>query len=139
MNLSYKDLQKRDVINIADGRCLGRIIDMQLSFPKGILTGIVVPGRRVFGFRLFDRTQIFIDESRIVKIGGDVILVNINCGDVCSPSTKPSKPCPPPKHCSPNACPPNPCAPHGNASGIDCRNLSCEEILEDCRIDKSDY
>ena len=130
MNLSYRDLQKRDVINIADGRCLGRIIDLQLSFPKGILTGIVVPGRRVFGFRLFDRTEIFIDESRIVKIGGDVILVNINCGEVCSPSTKPNQNhCPPPKRCPPNGM--QPCDEN--------QRPTCEDILNDCRIDKSDY
>ena len=78
MELSFKELQKRDVINIADGRCLGRITDLKLSFPGGVLTGIVVPGRRVnFFLKLFDKSETFIPVSRIIKIGGDVILVEI--------------------------------------------------------------
>lgn len=106
MELSFRDLQKRDVINIVDGRSFGRIKDIQLSFPQGKLVGIVVPGRRDgFILRLFDRNKIYIPEHNIIKIGGDVILVNVNCGDTCSPSTNPnvkpkkkpdcSPPCPP--------------------------------------------
>ena len=117
MQLTYQELRKRDVINITDGRCLGRIINLTLSFPSGTLEGITVPGRRVYGFRLFDNTEIYIDKDRIIKIGGDVILVRINCGEVCSPSTKPS---PPPNKC----CPPN-------------NNHGFNEFLE--RIDKDDY
>ncbi len=100
MELSFNELKKRDVINLPDGRCLGRITDIRLSFPKGILTGIIVPGRkskRVFSF--FDRSEIYIDRSRIVKIGGDVILVDISTSPVppphCQPN-KPNKPCPSP-------------------------------------------
>lgn len=120
MELTYNELRKRDVINVSDGRCLGRIIDMRLDFPEGILVGIVVPGRKVRGiFKLFDKSQLYIDERHILKIGGDVILVDINCGDMCAdgirlnnrsgkknnctPSYPPNKPhCPPP--CPP--CPP---------------------------------
>ena len=126
MRLSYRDLKKRDVINVEDGRCLGRIIDLDLNFPSGVLAGIVVPGRKVHFCRIFDKTEIYIDQSRIIKIGGDVILVNINCGDNCSPNSnlkgggknhKPKPPCnhcPPPNHCSPNSCPPQNSCSVGN-------------------------
>ena len=152
MDLSYRDLKKRDVINVVDGRCLGRIIDVVLSFPKGVLKGIVVPGRRVYGFRLFDRTELYIDESRIIKIGGDVILVDVNCGEVCSPSVPPNKkPPPPPNHppfspnnfgcndfCATNSKQGNCC--NGNVGGnFDVKNADCQDILDVCRIDQSDY
>ena len=111
MELTYNELKKRDVINVTDGRCLGRIIDLRLSFPKGVLVGIVVPGRRVKGIvRFFDKSQLYIDQSRIIRIGGDVILVNINCGEVCSPSTRTNAPIKVeqrPQPCSPQ----NPCNP----------------------------
>ena len=106
MELSFSDLSKREVINVVDGRSFGKIKDLQLSFPQGKLVGIVVPGRRDGWFiRLFDRNKIYIPEQNIIKIGGDVILVNINCGEGCSPSSgigmgnKPKKKpsCPPPK------------------------------------------
>ncbi len=118
MELSYNELRKRDVINISDGRCLGRIIDIRLCFPEGVLVGIVVPGRRTRGIlRLFDKSELYIDESRILKIGGDVILVNVNCGEVYSSgvrveNVKNRKPQGkrPTNGCSKNACPP-PCQP----------------------------
>lgn len=103
MNLTYRDLQKRDVINVVDGKCLGRIIDLTLSFPKGILTGITVPGRRQNWLsRIFSKTEQFISVNNIVKIGNDVILVNLRCGEVCSPSVDT---CNPPKPKKPNCKP----------------------------------
>ena len=117
MELTYNELRKRDVINVADGRCLGRIIDLRLSFPEGVLVGIVVPGRKVKGIlRCFDKSELYIDESRILKIGGDVILVDINCGDMCSSGVRINKPLRPDKDCEkcPPSCPPprpQPCSP----------------------------
>ena len=158
MELTYNELRKRDVINVSDGRCLGRIIDMRLDFPEGVLVGIVVPGRRVHGlFKLFDKSQLYIDESRIIKIGGDVILVDINCGDLCSSGVRvnkhdrnrrpncPPPPCPsnnkPQRHspscqspCSP-PCPPRKKNNCGHGEEIDFSILSGG----DDRIDTGDY
>ena len=144
MELTFNELKKRDVINIADGKCLGNITDLRLSFPQGALVGVYVPGRKVNRlFRCFDKTVIYIDESRIVKIGGDVILVNLRCDDNCSESTTrkngknnfcPPK-CPPP-------CPPK-CAPQKPRR--EASNYSSEEvdfsILSGSadRIDRDDY
>ena len=124
MQLSFRDLRKKDVINVADGRCLGRIIDLTLNFPQGVLTGITVPGRKIYGFRLFDRSEVFIEESKILKIGGDVILVNLKGDTPCYPPK-------PPKH-------------NCHQSEQDCRSThkkpSCEDIICDVsRIDQSDY
>ncbi len=101
MELSFNELKKRDVINIPDGRCLGRITDLRLNFPDGKLVGIAVPGRKGKRFlSWFDKTEIYIERNRIIKIGGDVILVDI--------SSTPKKPCSPrpPKPCAPQGCPP---------------------------------
>lgn len=146
MELNYSELIKRDVINISDGRCLGRIIDVRFSFPKGILVGIIVPGRKRGLFSFFDKSEVYIDRSRIVKIGGDVILVNLKCSDnyaqfsQTEESVKQNAYCPPvcPPPCPP-ACPPvcTPC-PTQKPKGKDCIDLSslCDE---NGRIDLSDY
>ena len=130
MELSYRELSKRDVINIADGRCLGRIIDIKLIFPQGKLIGIVVPGKKVKGiFRCFDKSEMYIDEKNIIKIGGDVILVDIRCNEDCSPRPpRPIKPNKLPKH-------PSPCDKHNN----DCFNagLSQEQFMSS--FDDNDY
>ena len=112
MELTYKELQKRDVINIVDGKCLGRITDIKFRFPEGKIEGIFVPGRKMCGLALiFSKTTQYIPERNINKIGGDVILVNLSCGETCDENTvvgkaeRGKKPCPPP--CNPCApCPP---------------------------------
>lgn len=141
MELTYKELQKRDVINLADGRCLGRIVDARFDFPKGALIGIYVPARKNKGFfSCFDKSTLYIDVKRIKKIGGDVILVDIPCGSECLPNTSvgksdkkpPHQSCPPPcQPCSP--CPP-PCPPRQNET------LDLSGIFdENGRIDLDDY
>lgn len=86
MELSFKELKKREVINISDGRSLGFMTDMTLSFPSGKLSSITVPGKKSSGiFSCFSKNSIIIEENRIMKIGNDVILVNLKDG--CHSST----------------------------------------------------
>lgn len=86
MILSYKDLRKRDVVNIADGRSFGKITDLKLDFPCATLKGIVVCDKKRGGlFSCLCKNEIFIDEKQIVRIGGDVILVNIKNFDTTTP------------------------------------------------------
>ena len=107
MELSYRDIKKKDVINVVDGSCLGNVVDMVFSFPKGQIEGIVVPGRRSHKiFRFLNRNEVYIDKRKIVKIGGDVILVDLKCGDFCNEQFENN----PPK--SNNTCCPPPCPPH---------------------------
>lgn len=132
MVLSFKQLSKRDVVNVSDGKCFGKITDLSISFPKGTLTGITVPlGKRRF-FGRFNRNVLFIPERDIIKIGGDVILVDVKCGETCetsvdiNPPKVPQKPPSPPKNpcgiCSPCGIPPA-CPPENGGAkpfnGID--------------------
>ena len=122
MELSFNELKKRDVINIADGKCLGRMTDLKLCFPEGILVGISVPGRKSKGiFKFFDKSEIFIDVSRIVKIGGDVILVDMRRQESClppKPKPMPNQPCTPQNPCPPPPRP-EPRSFSSNGGGID--------------------
>ena len=145
MELTYKELAKRDVINVADGRCLGRIINIKFKFPQGVIVGIYVPARKNKGlFWFLDRSTLYIDVSKIVKIGGDVILVDIKCGETCAQSTpikKPSKQCPPnpcpPNPCPPNAYPPNPYPPNRN---VENQTLDLSSMFDqNGNIDLEDY
>lgn len=144
MELTFNELKKRDVINVSDGRCLGRINNVNFSFPQGILTGIFIPSRKNRGFFWFlDKSTIFIGVDKIIKIGGDVILVDIRCGDNCLPSTGVGKqPKNPPPHKKPqppcNPCPP-PCPPKCNDS---CANNTIDLsglFDQNGRIDLDDY
>ena len=135
MELTYSQLKEREVINVNDGKSLGNVIDLTLSFPEGKLMGITVPGHKQgFFSKIFDRARLYIDRKDIKKIGGDVILVSLNCGDTCSESISLvkttqegcSKPCPPPY--------PQPCSPHCKPP---CNNDNNSDNFP--RIDLSDY
>ena len=98
MELSFSELRTKEVVNTLDGRKLGRVCDIALCYPENKWLGIIVPGNRGFGFK---KNELFIDLKNIVKIGEDVILVNVGL---------PRKPCgkrnrnaptppPPPQNC----------------------------------------
>lgn len=107
MEVTFSELKQKDIININDGKHLGKPCDVTFSFPEGKVAGITVTGCK--GFR-FSRQEVFIPLKCIVKVGEDVILVKIGDKEDGVP------PCPPP--CPPDGkrrpprpvCPPeNPC------------------------------
>ena len=115
MELSFSSLRTKEVINTQDGKKLGKVCDVALCYPENRWLGIVVPGNKGWGRK---KNELFIDLKQIVKIGEDVILVNIglprrqesgkrgmsgqsnacapNFGQSCSPSVG-NPPPPPPR------------------------------------------
>ena len=92
MELTFKQLRKREVINITDGASLGKINDLKLIFPSGKLVGIFVTGKKETCIsRLLKKNGLYIEENKIIKIGNDVILVNLSGEKGGLPD------CPPPK------------------------------------------
>ena len=88
MQLTFKELRAKEIINIADGKKLGRVCDVVLCYPEYKWTGIIVPN----GGGLFKREQVLIEPRNIVKIGEDVILVNLTSkpsGNGCKPCHEP--------------------------------------------------
>lgn len=77
MKIEYCDLKQKDVVAITDGRKLGRIIDMLIECASGAILGIILPANR--GFSVFRTGEdCYIPWNKIVKIGDDVILVDIS-------------------------------------------------------------
>ena len=74
MEISFLDLKTREVVNVYDGRKLGRVIDVVFENGSGKILGIVVPGDK----KIFRRADdIFIPLEKIKRLGNDVILVGI--------------------------------------------------------------
>lgn len=71
------ELQEKEVINICDCKYLGRVMDLEFNECDGCIRAIIVPEPGKFP-GCFTRERIFcIPWCRIVKIGPDVILVEI--------------------------------------------------------------
>ncbi len=99
MELSFQQLKQKDVISMTDGKNLGKVCDVTVSFPDNDWLGITVPGCK--GFKFTNKRETFIPVKNIVKIGEDAILVK----------TEEKKDGKPPKDkCPPPPCPP-PCPP----------------------------
>ncbi|MBQ8342950.1 MAG: YlmC/YmxH family sporulation protein [Clostridia bacterium] len=103
MELSFSDLRTKEVVNTQDGRKLGKVCDVALCYPENKWLGIVVPGGRGL---MGKKSALFIDLKSIVKIGEDVVLVNV--GLPCE-RKKSKRGCPPP---APTPPPAPPHAPH---------------------------
>lgn len=76
--VKISDLRAREVINIADGRRLGPIKDIDIDLEQGRISAIILPGQgnRLLG--LFGREEeIVVPWHKIRKIGVDVILIDL--------------------------------------------------------------
>lgn len=67
----------KEVINIVDGKRLGGITDIEIDIEDGRLIAIVVPGDTKFLGLLRRNDDFVISWNKIVKIGFDVILVEL--------------------------------------------------------------
>ena len=74
MEISYTDLKEKEIINIVDGRKLGRVVDILFDVANGLVRGIVVPGEK----KIFRKSEdIFVPLEKVRKIGNDVVLVSL--------------------------------------------------------------
>lgn len=75
--IKISDLRARDVVNILDGKKLGNITDIDLDLNNGRVLALILPGRQKGLSFFFKREEISVPWEKIVRIGRDVILVEI--------------------------------------------------------------
>ncbi|MBY0157493.1 YlmC/YmxH family sporulation protein [Cytobacillus oceanisediminis] len=73
--VKISEFQMKDVVNVADGKKLGNIGDIDININTGKIEAVIIGGTgKVLGF--FGRdADIVIPWKNIIKIGEDVILV----------------------------------------------------------------
>lgn len=71
------DMKQKEVINTGDGSRLGYISDIEIDLDEGKIVQLIVPGPgRVLG--LFGKDMEYqIPWEKIIKIGEDIILVDL--------------------------------------------------------------
>lgn len=75
METSFCEIKKKNVINILDGRDLGKVCDITFTYPEGKIKAIIVPGKKN---SFFKTSELIINFCCIEKIGNDVILVRLH-------------------------------------------------------------
>lgn len=72
MDITFNELREKEIINVLDGKRMGRVEDIIFDKDEGTIKGVMVPGER----KLFKKSDdIFISINELRKIGEDVILV----------------------------------------------------------------
>ncbi len=104
METGYQEFRRKEVVNLCDGKRLGKVCDVVFTYPEGKVQGFVVPGGK--GCFRWGRADMFIDIRSISKIGVDVILVEVRTapkaekkrrGEPCYVGRDDPPPPPPPK------------------------------------------
>lgn len=77
--MSLSELKEKNVINIENGVCVGKVMDIEFDAQTGCVTALVVPGKFDF-FALLrgEKKGLAIAWPQICCIGDDVILVRID-------------------------------------------------------------
>ena len=70
------ELQSKDVINVVDGTKMGRINNMEIDVTTGKIISIIVQTNTRFMNFFTGSNNIVIPWNQIVKIGGEVVIVN---------------------------------------------------------------
>ena len=81
--VSLSELRTKDVVNTLNGKRLGKVMDIEFDERMGQVEAIVVPGEFKVGTMLRgEKCGIVIPWQRICKIGENVILVELEPGDL---------------------------------------------------------
>ncbi|HEX6972667.1 MAG TPA: YlmC/YmxH family sporulation protein [Limnochordia bacterium] len=84
MQVRASELRLLDVINVTDGRRLGNVYDIDVDQTTGSIRALILPGAGGF-FWWGRRTELEIPWERVVRIGIDVILVDLPEGAAAYP------------------------------------------------------
>lgn len=80
--MRFLELREKEVINCKDCKRLGYVSDIEFDCEKGCLAAIIVPssGRLFPCFGI--GTEYYIRFCDIVRIGPDIVLVDLEPGDI---------------------------------------------------------
>ena len=76
MTTNSMTLMERQVVNIADGKCLGNLKDIELNLWTGSIEALILPALNGFWHRLQNAGELVIGWEKVVRIGVDVILID---------------------------------------------------------------
>ncbi len=76
--MKLSELQKKDIINIKDGKKIGRIIDVEFDVNNGYMIHFVIEKAHIIRNIFNNSEDICIKYTQIKKMGEDVILIDIS-------------------------------------------------------------
>lgn len=75
----FSELKCKEVINLKDCKCLGKIGDLEFDECSGQICKVIIPGKNKFSNLFGSEPEYVIPFKNIRKIGPDIIIVDICC------------------------------------------------------------
>ncbi len=76
--MKLSELQRKDIINIKDGKKIGKIIDVEFDQTNGYMIKFIIEKAHFMRNLFTSNEEVTIKFSQIKKMGEDVILIDIN-------------------------------------------------------------
>ena len=73
---TFCELRDKEIVNVIDGKRLGKLIDM--AFSCGKIVGLIVPAETKLFKNITGGETIYIPFGCVLKIGDDVVLVDLH-------------------------------------------------------------
>ena len=74
------ELQGKDIVNVNDGKLIGKIIDLTLN-DSGVLEDLIIEKSKFFVSMFSSKNEVKVKWKQIKKIGDDVILVELHTSE----------------------------------------------------------
>ncbi|MCC8029788.1 MAG: YlmC/YmxH family sporulation protein [Lachnospiraceae bacterium] len=75
--MRFSEFTKKEVVNISDGKCLGCVSDLLFDECQGRIQAMVIRGPARWFHCIGIDSEYIVNWDRIVRIGPDVILVEV--------------------------------------------------------------
>ncbi len=72
MELNYSSLKKKKVVNLVDGKDLGKVTDLVFTFPEGRVLAFIVSKKTIL-----PSDEFLVNLCCVEKIGDDAVLVRL--------------------------------------------------------------
>lgn len=76
--MKLSELEKKDIVNIRDGKKIGRIVDVEFDVQNGYLIKFIIESSNIIKSIFSSNEELTIKFSQIKKMGEDVILIDIS-------------------------------------------------------------
>ena len=76
--MKLSELSKKDIINIKDGKTIGKIVDVEFDINNGYMIRFIIESSNIIKSIFSNSEELTIKFSQIKKLGEDVILIDIS-------------------------------------------------------------
>ena len=76
--MKLSELSKKDIINIKDGKRVGKIVDVEFDINNGYMIRFIIESSNIIKSIFSNTDELTIKFSQIKKLGEDVILIDIS-------------------------------------------------------------